>query len=232
MCVQAQRSLPAARGGGGRAPQRYEKLVTLEATTTPDAGDSSAEEGARGRAPEPPASGPRRAPAGDAAICGSSASEGEPGGGGGGRGWRGGGGRFVIGARRARGFGGSTPPPDAGYPREGEKASSGSCLEYASAADDTCAGGCGSLGGGGREDAPVGALLSSSGVRRGGASGWRGRPEATQVGQGLFGAWRNWRGWGCGWHPDSESTSCASRVDALSWRKGSSQRQRTGGRGR
>ena len=81
----------SGRGRGGRATKRDEKFVTSEATTTPDGGDSSAEEGARGRAPKPPAFWPRRAPAGDQAICVSSASDGEPGAGGGVRGMEGGG---------------------------------------------------------------------------------------------------------------------------------------------
>ena len=71
-----------ARGqGGGRRPRRDEKLVTSEATTTPDGGDSSAEggPGGGGGIAEPPAIGPRGAPAGNEAICVSYASDRETG---------------------------------------------------------------------------------------------------------------------------------------------------------
>ena len=145
-------SLKTSAGGkrGGRAPKRHEKLVTLEAITTPDGGVSCAKEGATGRAPKPPAPGPRRAPAGNEAICVSMASDGEPRGGGGSGGWRGG--RFVVGARPRQGVGGSNPPPppSAGYPGEGDQAAYGSCREYALAVDDVCAGGSGGCGGGKR----------------------------------------------------------------------------------
>ena len=73
--VRPSSKASASGRGVGRVPKRDDKLVTSEATTTPDGGDSSAEEGARGRASEAPASGPRRAPGGNEAICMSSASE-------------------------------------------------------------------------------------------------------------------------------------------------------------
>ena len=138
---------PASGRGVGRAPKRDDKLVTSEATTSPDGGDSSAEEGARGRASEAPAFGPRRAPAGDEAICVSSALDWEPGGGGG-CGGRGGALRHWSEATPRRW--GVQTPSGAGYPREGEKATCGSCRECASAEDNACAGGNGNWGGGKR----------------------------------------------------------------------------------
>ena len=157
--------------GGDRAPKRDQKVVTFKATTTPDGGDSSAEKGPRGRALEPPAPGPRGAPAGHEGICVSSASSQEPRGEGG-AGY-GGGGRFVIGARPRQGVGGSKPP-SAGYPGHGEKTACGSCPDYASAADDACAGGSGGWGGRGKRTCQRGCCWSNPECVRGGASGWRG----------------------------------------------------------
>ena len=85
---------------------------------------------------------------------------------GGGGGWRGGG-ALRYWSKAPPGRWGVQTPPGAGYPREGEKASCGSCWEYyASAADDPCAGGSGGSGGGGEDVAAV-ALLVASGVRQG-----------------------------------------------------------------
>ena len=58
MCAQIRRHEPAA-GGRGRAPKRDDKLVTSEASTSPSGGDLSAKAGARRRASEAPAAGPR-----------------------------------------------------------------------------------------------------------------------------------------------------------------------------
>ena len=137
--------------GGGKAPKRDDKLVTAEASTSPDGGDSSAEEGARERASEAPAARPRGAPAGDEAMCVSSASDGDAGGGEGVgtlRYWR-------EATSRRRGV---QTPSGAGYPKEGEEATCGSCREYASARV---------AAGGREEDAPEGVLLVAYGVCQG-----------------------------------------------------------------
>ena len=112
-CAPKSKRVCQRQGEGGRAPIGDDKLVTSEATTTPDGGDSSAEEGTGGRAFEAPASGPRRALAGDEAICVSLASDGEHGGGGGGalRYW----------SKAPLGCWGVQTPTGVGYPGKGRR---------------------------------------------------------------------------------------------------------------
>ena len=116
MCAQVRRRLPVEGGGVGHRNMTINlplpKPPLPPMGTSPDGGDSSAEEGARGRASEAPAARPRGATAGDEAICVSSASDGDT---------RGGGGRFIIGARPCQGVGGSKPPPVWGTPWKGSR---------------------------------------------------------------------------------------------------------------